>query len=197
MSNAAADVSLAILAGGLGTRLGGADKSLIQRDGSTQMARWVSAFADQVKTIYVCNRTGDGVPRATALADDMAWPPLSGPIAGLSAAANAVRENWLLTLPVDTVQVPGDLIARMLTLSDVTVDVVRLVDADGPQPLIALWRVAALRERIAVALTNGEHAIHRLQDTRRADLELRDFRCGNLNTPEDLLACSATLEERQ
>ena len=60
-------------------------------------------------------------------------------------------------------------------------------DDDGPQPLVALWRVMPLRGALHAALASGDHAVHALQ--RRLGMgpvRLTGVRFGNLNTPEDL-----------
>lgn len=61
-------------------------------------------------------------------------------------------------------------------------------DDDGAQPLVALWRVSALRPAIVAALASGDVAVHALQ--RRLDMAAVRFhgvRFGNLNTPDDLV----------
>ena len=191
MSNVAGDVALVILAGGTGSRLGGVDKARIVRHDITQLQRWIGAFRDQVSEIYICNRTGDPVLDVIALPDDTAWAPRSGPIAGLSAAAACASAPWLLSIPVDAVSLPPRLLQQMLARADDEIDVVRLVDQDGPQHLIALWRVSAVRERLSEARALDERAIWKLQLDRLAEVQYPDFHCGNLNTPADLRAFDA------
>ena len=65
-------------------------------------------------------------------------------------------------------------------------------DDDGVQPLVALWRVAALRSAIRDALSQNERAVQAVQ--RRMQMHCVRFtgvRFGNLNTPADLLAAGA------
>lgn len=191
MSSVADSVSLAILAGGLGSRLGGVDKSRIMRNNVTQLERWVRAFDGKVSRIFVCNRTGEAVGIATSLVDDPAWAPMSGPIAGLSAAANAVQTQWLLTVPVDAVSLPDDLLDEMTARMATDIDVIRLVDQDGPQHLIALWRVESLRENLRDASDHDERAIWKLQQDHLTEVHRLEFHCGNLNTLQDLDAFNA------
>ena len=61
------------------------------------------------------------------------------------------------------------------------------MDDDGPQPLVALWRVDRLRPALAAAIDAGELAVHALQaKLGMAPLRLEGVRFGNLNTPQDL-----------
>jgi molybdopterin-guanine dinucleotide biosynthesis protein A len=62
-------------------------------------------------------------------------------------------------------------------------------DADGAQPLVALWPVRESRAALAAALDAGEGAVHRVQAALGfAVCELSPLRFGNLNTPADLRA---------
>jgi molybdopterin-guanine dinucleotide biosynthesis protein A len=62
-------------------------------------------------------------------------------------------------------------------------------DDDGPQPLVALWPVAALRVAAATALARGDHAVHALASgLGMACVRCAGVRFGNLNTPADLTA---------
>ena len=60
-------------------------------------------------------------------------------------------------------------------------------DDDGLQPLLALYRVEALRAALADALAAGDYAVQAMQA--RLALPRAGFaglRFGNLNTPDDL-----------
>ncbi len=191
MSNVADNLSLAILAGGLGSRLGGVDKSKIVRNNVTQLERWIRAWDGEVAEILVCNRTGEAVGIAKALPDDSTWEAMSGPIAGLSAAAKCAQTEWLFSMPVDTVSLPDNLLHDMCALIEPGINVIRLVDQDGPQHLIALWRVSALREQLSDAVLNDERAIWKLQQDHLTEVHHPEFHCGNLNTERDLDAFNA------
>ena len=68
------------------------------------------------------------------------------------------------------------------------------IDDDGVQPLVALWRVAALREAAAAALDAGRHAVHGLHGLlQQPGVRFEGVRFGNLNTPADLIAVGATM----
>jgi molybdenum cofactor guanylyltransferase len=189
------EVTLGILAGGRAQRLGGCDKAWLQRDGQALVQRLAQALAPAVAAVLVsANRD---LPRYAAaglhaLPDRIAAPPGAerslGPIAGLDALAAACATPWLLTLPVDLCRLPPALLDRLIDASG-DADGACAEDDDGVQPLVALYRVAALRPALASALDAGRYAPRALQQQLamvRARLPGETF--GNLNTPQDLRA---------
>ena len=179
-------VTLGLLAGGAGSRLGGADKAWLQRGGVPQVLRLARRLSGETASVLVsANRDPARYTEAglVVIADRRAD---IGPIAGLDALANACTTPWLLTLPVDLVDV-NDCLLRSLAAAGG--DGAFAIDDDGAQPLVALWRVEALREALSVALAADEIAVHALQ-ARMGIVGVRfaGFRFGNLNTPDDLAA---------
>ncbi|MBO9829245.1 NTP transferase domain-containing protein [Xanthomonas sp. A2111] len=188
-------ITLGILAGGRAQRLGGCDKAWLQRDGQSQVQWLLQALAPQVSAVLVsANRS---LPRYAAVGlqavpDRVAAPPDAerslGPIAGLDALAAACATPWLLTVPVDLCRLPPDLTA-MLVAAATDHDGAWVEDAAGAQPLVALYRVAALRPALAEALAAGRYAPRALQQRlRMLSVALPEIVLGNLNTPQDLAA---------
>ncbi|XQA71478.1 molybdenum cofactor guanylyltransferase [Xanthomonas sacchari] len=190
-------ITLGILAGGRAQRLGGCDKAWLQRDGQAQVQWLVQALAPRVAQVLVsANR---GLPRyATiglqAVPDRVAAPAGAerslGPIAGLDALAAACATPWLLTVPVDICMLPRDLPAMLAAVaaSD-ECDGVWVEDAAGAQPLVALYRLAALRPALEQALAAARYAPRSLQQRlRMRPVPLPEIVLGNLNTPQDLAA---------
>lgn len=106
--------------------------------------------------------------------------------------ASACATPWLFTLPVDVVEVDDGVLAGLVRSCGPDGAVAR--DADGLQPLVALWRVAPLRREAAAALEAGRLAVRDLQARLdMATLELGGVRFGNLNTPEELAAAGIVL----
>ena len=180
-------ISLGLLAGGRACRLGGVDKAWLSRGGVPQVQRLAARFGGQVARVLVsANRDpwrfaeAGLVPVADRIAD-------AGPIAALDALATVCATPWLFTLPVDVVDA-NDCALRTL-LAARAADGARARDADGPQPLVALWRVASLRAAVADALAAGQFAVHALQGRLAlAEVAFDGVRFGNLNTPGDLVA---------
>lgn len=181
------DITLGILAGGRATRLGGRDKAWLERDGIAQVVRLARRFGPETGAVLVsANRE---LPRYAQAGIDAVPDRIedAGPLGGLDALAAACRTPWLHTLPVDLVDA-NDCLLRTL-VSAAGADGARAQDESGLQPLVALWRVNALREAVAAALRDGSLAVQSLQ--LRLDMALVHFpgvRFGNLNTPDDLRA---------
>jgi molybdenum cofactor guanylyltransferase len=110
-------VSGLILAGGLGSRMGGADKGLVELAGRPMVAHVLERLQPQVGCVLInANRNADvyagfGLP---VLADRLGG--FVGPLAGLDAALNGDADagEWVLTCPCDSPFLPLDLAARML-----------------------------------------------------------------------------------
>ncbi|UYK75007.1 NTP transferase domain-containing protein [Xanthomonas sacchari] len=190
-------ITLGILAGGRAQRLGGCDKAWLQRDGQAQVQWLVQALASQVAQVLVsANRS---LPHYAAIGlqavpDRVAAPAGAerslGPIAGLDALAAACATPWLLTVPVDICVLPRDLPAVLAAAAAADeCDGAWVEDAAGAQPLVALYRLAALRPALEEALAAARYAPRSLQQRlRMRPVPLPEIVLGNLNTPQDLAA---------
>jgi molybdopterin-guanine dinucleotide biosynthesis protein A len=180
------DVTLGLLAGGRATRLGGADKAWLSRNGVPQVVRLARRFAPEVDAILVSANRDAARYAATGLtvvADRVAD---IGPLGGLDALADACATRWLLTLPVDVVAVNDCLLPSLAAVGG---QGAYAVDEDGVQPLAALWPVAALRTALPAALASGDRSVQALQARiGMAAVRLAGVRFGNLNVPADLVA---------
>lgn len=182
------ELTLGILAGGRATRLQGRDKAWLRRDGVPQVLRLVQVCTPAVSAILVSANGDPAAYRAHGLqvvADRRAG---LGPIAGLEALAAACARPWLFTLPVDTLQADAALCGHLADA--VSAGQGAYVEDDaGPQPLAALWPVAALRDAAQRAIAEGALAIHALHARMgSACVRIEGVRLGNLNTPHDLAA---------
>jgi molybdopterin-guanine dinucleotide biosynthesis protein A len=181
------NLTLGILAGGRATRLGGLDKAWLLRDGRPQVLRWRERFDHEVGSVLVSANRDLARYQAAGLATVVDAVAGLGPLAGLAALADACRTPWLLTVPVDLVGVNECLLPTLVAMR--AADGALACDDDGEQPLVALWRVAALGPAVAAALAGDDAAVHALQ--RRLDVAVVRFagvRFGNLNTASDLVA---------
>jgi len=182
-------ITLGILAGGEASRLGGRDKAWLERDGKPQVLHLVDALASQVDAVMVsANRNAERylAHGLRAVHDRIAG---IGPLGGLHALAAECRSAWLLTVPVDAVTIPADLIESLSRADAGTSVGAYAEDDDGAQPLLALWRIDALRTACAQAIASGEHAVHTLQSQLgMAPVRFDALRIGNLNTRHDLAA---------
>ena len=177
-------LTLGILAGGRASRLGGRDKAWLERDGVPQVLRIARRFDAECGTLLVsANR---GLSRyadhdLTAVEDRIAD---LGPIGGIDALAAACETAWLLTLPVDIVGA-NDCLLR--TLAQGGGDGAVAEDDDGPQPLLALYRVESLRIAVAGAIESRGFSVQAMQARMQLPrVRFAGLRFGNLNTPDDL-----------
>ncbi|MEP6633217.1 MAG: molybdenum cofactor guanylyltransferase [Luteimonas sp.] len=177
-------ITLGILAGGRATRLGGIDKAWLERDGMPQVMRLAESLPTWSDAVIVsANRNPErylshGLRAIHDRVED------AGPIAGIDTLVNACRSDWLLTLPVDAMQLPEHLVERLIAAGDTGAFA---LDEDGPQPLVALWHTETTRVAVAAALADGDNAVHALQlRLGMRGVRFDDMRFGNLNTQADL-----------
>lgn len=182
-----ADTTLGILAGGRASRLQGDDKAWLQRAGMPQVVRWQRRFAGTVDGILVSANRNLAFYAQTGLRAIPDRCPDAGPLAGLDALAQACTTTWLLTVPVDIVDVNDCLLPTLRVGANANGAFAE--DDDGVQPLVALWNSAALRNAAEHQLAAGDFAVHRLQaGLGMTAVRFTGVRFGNLNTPGDLLA---------
>jgi len=186
------DVTLGILAGGQGSRLGGIDKAWLCRDGIPQVLRWRRRFRHETAAILVSSNRPDPRWQQHGLTTVPDRHPDCGPLSGLDALASACVTPYLFTVPVDLIEIgPGLLqaLAAKATGAGVAAE-----DRDGPQPLLALWHLATLKHHFAAAFASGDYSVRRLQQ--RLQIHTCDWQgapFGNLNTPDDLSAAHVHL----
>jgi molybdopterin-guanine dinucleotide biosynthesis protein A len=180
------DVTLGLVAGGAASRLGGLDKAWLQRSGVPQVLRLAKRLSGETASVLV------SANRDPARYVDAGWRAIPdrhagiGPIAALDALAAACPTPWLLTVPVDLVDV-NDCLLRSLAAAGGPGAFA--IDDDGAQPLVALWRVESLRAALPPVLASREISVHGLQARiGMGGVRFAGFRFGNLNTPADLAA---------
>jgi molybdopterin-guanine dinucleotide biosynthesis protein A len=183
-------ITLGILAGGRGARLGGVDKALLAYRGERLVDRAARNLGDGSAGDAACllGRAREGVA-AGAVAGFRNIPDLRagalGPLAGLEALLAATRTAWLLTSPVDLRDVPAGLAGRLRAHSDGAMACV-VRDADGLQPLLALWPVPDSLAAVRSALDAGRLSMHGLLDVLpHAEIDISPMRLGNLNAQRD------------
>ncbi|MCB1361427.1 MAG: molybdenum cofactor guanylyltransferase MobA [Rhodobacter sp.] len=188
-----------VLAGGLGTRMGGADKALLPLGGRPMLAHCLQRLAPQVDRIAIsangepARLAGFGLP---VLADSV--PGYPGPLAGVLAAmdwAASAGAGGVVSLAADTPFAPADLAAR---LTPAGFAMAASPDAQGRMrrhPTVALWPVA-LRDDLRRALAEGEHKVGRWATEHGAQTVVWSERPDpffNVNTPADLAEAEARL----
>lgn len=187
-----------ILAGGEGRRMGGVDKAFVPLAGHPLIGYVLDRLEPQVERVLI-SANGDA-SRFTALgcrvvADDASQGPLSGVLSALTAAA-AMGATHVVSTPVDTPFLPGDLVPQLLLAAEGSAEGLAFAaDATGDHPATALWPVG-LAAALSDFLASGEAKVTRFSAAHEAAPALfpdpRAFL--NLNTPEDLVAAEALLK---
>lgn len=134
-----------VLAGGTGTRMGGADKAALELAGVTLLERALAATVSASPVVVV----GDPVPTSRPVTWTLEDPPRGGPAAGLLAGLDRLPAvpDLVAVLAVDMPKVNAGTVARLTWAveADAAADGAVLVDPDGRrQPLAAVYRVGAL-----------------------------------------------------
>ncbi|GJE36253.1 molybdenum cofactor guanylyltransferase MobA [Methylobacterium persicinum] len=153
-----------ILAGGLGRRMGGVDKTLLPLGGRPVLARIVERMAPQCPAGLALSANGDP-GRFSRVFDGPVLPdpvpgavgPLAGILAGLEHGTGLPGVTHVLSVPGDAPFLPDDLVAR-------------LAASLGPAPIavaasggrehftVAIWPVA-LRDDLRAWLASGERRV--------------------------------------
>ena len=185
-----ASVALGILAGGRGERFGGRDKGWVEVDGIAQIRRVLDALNGSVDRVLIsANRHLD---EYRALGVDVVpdrWPGHPGPFAGLASLFSELREDALLTVPVDAQRLPTEFTTGMHgRRGEEKFHVVVAQDDDGMQPLFARYP-SALAANAIENFEIGKRSVREWQHRFPIYVcRFAGFRFGNLNAPEDVNA---------
>ncbi|MBW8328953.1 MAG: molybdenum cofactor guanylyltransferase [Thiobacillus sp.] len=183
-----ARVAAVVLAGGQGSRMGGADKGLLAYQGRPLIEWALAALAPQVGEIVIsANRNLDiyAAYGHRVLPDPL--PDFPGPLAGVLAALEGVNADWLVVVPCDTPHLPADLVLRLLGAAQLE-SVPLAVAADEARVHHSCFIVRTdQRENLAAFLARGERAVRHWQ-AGMSSTTVRFDAAGfaNFNQPDDL-----------
>lgn len=190
------DVTGVVLAGGLGRRMGGVDKGLVELDGRPLCAHVIARLAPQTGALVI--NANQNVDRYAAFGHPVvrdAVAGFAGPLAGLHAALAAVCTPYVATAPCDSPFLPVDLVSRLGdALAAQRADLAVAKTFDQPHPVFAL-----VRRDVLTHLTRFLEAGGRKIDAWYATLpfvevafddEADAFR--NINTVDELRASAST-----
>ncbi|QEL54652.1 molybdenum cofactor guanylyltransferase MobA [Chromobacterium paludis] len=189
-SHLASPLTALLLAGGQGTRMGGADKGWVELDGIALAERTAARLRPQADALLIsANRNLERYAALGQVVTDAPGYAGCGPLAGLEAGLAACPTEWLITAPCDLPLLPDNLAARLmapLRLGEAQISVAHC--AGQPQPVcMALSR--ALLPSLRAYLAGGGRRVREWQAANSALAVAFDdaplaFR--NLNSPEDL-----------
>lgn len=177
--------------------MGGADKALVPLAGRPLIAHVLDRLEPQVERVLI-SANGDPARFAGLACDVLPDAESLGPLSGVLAAllqAKRLGATHVVSTPVDTPFLPGDLVPQLLLAAEASPEGLALATApDGDHPATALWPVG-LAPALAAVLAAGEARVTRFTDAHQAARapfpDARAFL--NLNRPEDLAAAEALL----
>lgn len=183
-----------LLAGGMGRRMGGADKGLLPFRGKPLAAHVLERLQPQVSALLVnANRELETYAALGYPVIQDAIGGFAGPLAGLHAAMQAARTPLVVTVPCDSPFLPADLVQRLdAALTQQHADLAVAVTGDQPHPVFCLCRTALLPS-LTQFLEHGGRKIDAWYAALRVaavpfDDEAEAF--ANFNTPQDLEAAA-------
>jgi molybdopterin-guanine dinucleotide biosynthesis protein A len=157
-----ANVTAVILCGGLGKRVGGADKPLLPFRGRALVEQVVSRVTPQVRHVLIsANRNLERYAEYGEVVRD-ALEGHQGPLAGVAAALTRCQTDWLLVCPGDAPNLPRDLVHRLATgvqASGTRIPVAAIPhDGERLQPLPVLMH-RSVRDDLTARLESGERGV--------------------------------------
>ncbi|OED35363.1 molybdenum cofactor guanylyltransferase [Chromatiales bacterium (ex Bugula neritina AB1)] len=180
-----------ILAGGMGRRMNGVDKGLIQLHGRDLISYVIDALEPNVNRIIVnANRNLDAYEKYGVSVIKDSIEGYQGPLAGVEAGMAAATTPWIYTCPCDSpLQSTGLLPWMWRELSGTTADIGLAFDGQRTHPVFSLVKTGLLQS-LRDYLGSGERKIDRWF----AQHELIKIDCSqyvnsfiNINTEEERL----------
>jgi molybdopterin-guanine dinucleotide biosynthesis protein A len=180
-----------VLAGGLGRRMGGVDKGLIDFLGKPLVAHVIQRLNPQVDEILInANRE---IERYAAFGHPVIQDDIegfAGPLAGLHKGMSIAKYPYVLTVPCDSPLLPMNLVGRLMNgLIERDADVAVAKTGTQAHPVFCLCRKSLLGN-LENYLQNGGRKI----DAWYSTLEVVEISFNenpqafaNVNTPEELL----------
>ncbi|MDR1989931.1 MAG: molybdenum cofactor guanylyltransferase [Acidobacteriaceae bacterium] len=191
-------ITVAILAGGHGQRLGGTDKAALRIGAATILERQLAAARPLSTDILLIGSRTATAPEGVRLLADRT--PGAGPLGGLDTALSEARHPVVLLLACDMPYVTTRLLAYLASNAE-GVDAVVPKTERGYHPLCAAYTRDAAAT-VNSALVRGERKMHDVLPRLRVRVVERDAleRLGdadrlltNLNTAADLNELDAVL----
>lgn len=182
-----------ILAGGAGSRMGGADKGALPFAGARLIDHVAERLFAQADHLMIAGRHdyGLGVPCAPDRPEG-----LRGPAAALYSALCWMEEHecafdGIVTAPADGPFLPADLAARLASADHSAV----ASDGETTHPTFAWWRRADLERLFAAVTPDDAPSLRRLcEDANARSIGFADAAAFfNVNTPDDLERAEALL----
>ncbi len=190
----------AILAGGMGRRMGGVDKGLVEVAGQPMVAWTIDRLKPQVGRMLInANRSQDAYAAFGLPIVEDQHSGFQGPLAGLHAVLSAADTPYVAIVPCDTPRLPTDLLARLGTALEQDDSELATAEAGGRvHTLHGLFQRELLTD-LTRALADGERKPDAWYATRRwsrVNFDDQADAFDNINTPEQRDALSADIRSQ-
>jgi molybdopterin-guanine dinucleotide biosynthesis protein A len=202
------EISAAVIAGGMATRMGGAAKAFLELGGEAILDRQLAVLRPRFAEILVAvgtpgpggMDTGPLQRRNLRSVEDI--HEAAGPLGGLHAALEACTTPWLFAVACDMPFLDGDLIDRMAvgTAGAGDTNAIVPVRRGRPEPLHAFYRASIAGEAARCLEGDRRAMVDLISSVRSSLLRERDlpglnqsYTWQNLNTPDDLEAAAHAL----
>jgi molybdenum cofactor guanylyltransferase len=192
------EVSAVVLAGGMGRRMNGVDKGLVELAGRPMVGYVIDTLRKNVSSVLVnANRNQSSYEAfgARVVADSIEG--YQGPLAGVEAAMSVVTTNWLYTCPCDSPLQPAALLPHIWQqVQTAGADIGMAHDGQRSQPVFSLISVALLPS-LQDYLQRGERKIDRwFESHNMLQVDCSDYAQGfvNINTEAQKLQIEQELK---
>lgn len=184
------DVTGVILAGGVGRRMGGVDKGLVELRGRPLVAWVLERLAPQVGELLI--NANQNLERYRGLGYPVVSDQITGfagPLAGLHTGMSSARGAFVLMVPCDSPFLPTDLARRLYTaLTDADAELAVAKTGTQAHPVFALTRTSLL-PHLTAFLERGGRTVYAWYDALKVvevafDDQERAFT--NINTTDEL-----------
>jgi molybdenum cofactor guanylyltransferase len=184
------DVSLAILAGGQGLRLGGVSKGLLRLEGQTFLERLLSLRPHFQETFIIANEPAAYAPCDVPIHPD-AWPGRGAP-GGVCTALIRAQTPWVLAVGCDMPFVKWETILLLLARRR-DAEVVAFEEGGRLQPFPALYQTKLsdswarhLPENPSLRMLMAQARCARVTEEEWRPLDPRGLAWTSINTVNDL-----------
>lgn len=186
-----------ILAGGQATRMGGADKGLIQLNGRPLYRYVLDVLAPQVHNIAISANRNQALYSESGIhvfSDTL--PGFFGPLAGMLSGLESMQNEWVAFVPCDVPFVPADIVERLWQGRDNAL-AAYIDDGERGHPTIALLH-RSLAANLRHYLEQGERKLMLFLEGEGAKRVTypRPECFINFNTPEDCLRVEQQLRNK-
>ena len=190
---ARSDITGLVLAGGRGSRMGGADKGLQTYRGMPLALNAMLRLAPQVAQVMInANRNLAAYESFGVAVWPDSLPDFAGPLAGFLAGLEHCETPWLATVPCDTPGFPTDLVERLAAAAEaegaeIAVAACPEGGAMRAQPVFCLLRADLIDSLVRFTEQGGSKIDRWTAQHRRVEVPFDDERAFfNANTADEL-----------